>query len=594
MATTPQPVSYDFDDQVQALTNFLKTTDEFKDYNYDGAAIKELVRLLSYNAQMSAYRANFMFNEMDLRTADLRENVASIASIYGYTTASKTAATMLLDIIVIPDNPLTAKTSITLSTDNGFVANKDGTLYTFYPTADIIANYDATNNYYLFTSVPVRQGKWQYNSFVIQSKNGVESFEIPNANIDTSTLTVSLYQNPSSTSFQVWDRVTSGYDLGSTSQNYFLKENRLGKYEVEFGDGVLLAKPDFGAVVVCKYLITDGPDANDISSAAPAGPIDGYFNVNVVTSDGGTSYGGADVEDIESIRQAAPLVYQSLGNAVTDIDYQALVKKLYSNAGDVIAYGGELAEPPKYGYTYVAVKPVTGTTLTDAQKTELYNILKKVNVGSITPIIIDPDYIYINVSLAYSFNKKKTILTQQAINAKFFNALTSYSSDKLEKFKRNFSYSDLVAFVRSIDSSIIDFNINTKYEKQFVPILNTNGIYQFNFYHEIIPGSVVVSNFRVADTDYVGYTYTLVDDANGNINLQKVGTNGTVLIAKNIGVVDYTKGVVNLSNFNPNSVIDGYVSVTVSPAQTNQSLSGIRDNILAFGRIDVSSEVVNV
>ena len=61
-----------------------------------------------------------------------------------------------------------------------------------------------------------------------------------------------------------------------------------------------------------------------------------------------------------------------------------------------------------------------------------------------------------------------------------------------------------------------------------------------------------------------------------------------------MGVVDYTTGIVDLSSFNPNSVIDSTVKVTVEPVQSNQSLSGIRDNILAFGTIDVNSEIVNV
>ena len=83
--------------------------------------------------------------------------------------------------------------------------------------------------------------------------------------------------------------------------------------------------------------------------------------------EGERSFGGADPEPIESIKAFAPMVFASRGNAVSDGDYVAITRSLFSEADKVNAWGGELNDPPKFGYTMVAVKPKNAKALTAEQ-----------------------------------------------------------------------------------------------------------------------------------------------------------------------------------------------------------------------------------
>ena len=98
----------------------------------------------------------------------------------------------------------------------------------------------------------------------------------------------------------------------------------------------------------------------------------------------------------ESIRHNAPLQYAAQDRAVTTTDYETLVQSIYPNALSVSAWGGEDDETPQYGVVKIAIKAASGSTLTDATKTDIVTRLRKFNVASVRPEIIDPETTFIN------------------------------------------------------------------------------------------------------------------------------------------------------------------------------------------------------
>ena len=92
--------SYDTDFLRESFISFIQQKEEFKNFNFDGSALKELVRLLAYDSQQSALQANFLANELNLDSADILNNVISQASKLGYTPRSATAARIVVDIVV--------------------------------------------------------------------------------------------------------------------------------------------------------------------------------------------------------------------------------------------------------------------------------------------------------------------------------------------------------------------------------------------------------------------------------------------------------------------------------------------------------------
>lgn len=587
------PASFDYDDQLQAFITFLQGQEEFKDFNFEGSAIRQLLRILSYNSMMRSYTNAFMFNELSFSSADLRENVASGSAPMGYVPNSRIGAILPAKIIV---NPGARESGNTLTMPKGmsFFAAKDGSSLPFSPIDDYTVNKSADGTF-VFDNVSLKQGEWVLRSFTVQTRESVESFDIDDPNIDITTLRVAVFPDAKSTTHDVWNRFMTAYDLGPQNKLYYLRETRDGIYTIDFGDGVVSARPDFGSVVVIEYMTTQGANGNQIASVAPSGSIGGFFDVEVLPIDETRSYGGSEREDIEVIRRMAPLSFAASGNAVTPDDYITIIKKIFPEAQDVVAYGGEFAEPPKFGYTMVGIKPKNSDFLTDVQKKALIADLSKYNVGSITPIITDPTYTYIDLSLYVDYNPKRTVLSGDGLKGKIENMCRSFSAERLEKFASAFNYGDFADFVRAIDKAIRKAIVECTYRKTFLPQVGYPGAYAFVFEHEIKKSSVLISGFRVADTNYTGFNYFIKDDGQGILNLTKENAEGTVVrITNNIGTVDYTTGTVKISKFNPTAIVDGVCTVRVTPEGIDQSLSVMRDVIIEFGVIDVEMEAVNV
>ena len=132
------------------------------------------------------------------------------------------------------------------------------------------------------------------------------------------------------------------------------------RYQVKFGDDSIGRAVKDGEIVNFEYLITSGPEAN--------GTADFGF-VGRLTDSNGAAYSAAAVdltvkdkaqqgdtpESVESIKYNAPRYYSAQYRAVTAQDYSIITKNIYDNAQSVVAYGGDVLNPPIYGKVYIAV-----------------------------------------------------------------------------------------------------------------------------------------------------------------------------------------------------------------------------------------------
>lgn len=578
--------SNDFNDIMNSLVLFMRNQDEFKDMNFDGSAIRELLRVLAYNAQQQAFQNNFVYNELQLDTAQLRPNVTSIASRLGYTPSSKTAARIKVNLVVKPSDAASAPASLVLSRDAQFYASKDGQTFILSPDQEYSAN--KIGGVYTFSNVTLMQGIWTLNGFLVQTQYGTESYTIPNAGVDTSTLEVAVRTSETSGDQVIYQPFKTAYDLGPTSLLYFLRENRDGLFEFKFGDNKFGKRLAFGNVVTARYLVTKGADGNNLSEISPASAIGGFYDITVQYVDS-RSYGGADQEEIESIRTLAPIAFAASGNAVTSGDYVGLTKKLFPEAQDAISWGGEDNQPPRYGYVFVSVIPKHSETLSADQKTELATILKQYNVGSITPVIIDPIYTFINVNSSIKYKPSALNTSTLALSAKVREYCSVFSKEKMEKFGGSLDMSRLSEFINNIDVCIKGNSTNVGYEKRFTPILNVTSSYVLDFGHKLSESSILVTGFKIADVNSDGWTYS-IKDSGGILSIvkDKSGELTQVLVAE-AGTVDYNTGVVRIDNFKPNYMSDLYVTVKASSnVIDDQSILGVRNSILKINEVNLT------
>jgi hypothetical protein len=579
--------SNDFNDIMESLVLFMRNQSEFKDMNFDGSAIRELLRVLAFNSQQQAFQNNFLYNELQFDSAQLRPNVTSLASRLGYVPSSKTAAKMKVNITVTPGDPTGNPNSLSLNKDVQFYATKDTQTFILSPDGDYTANY--VSGTYIFNNVNLLQGIWTINAFMVQNQLGDDNFVVPNYDIDINTLAVGVRNFETSGTLEIFNQFKTAHDLSPESKLFYIRENRDGLYEFKFGDNKFSRRLNYGNIVNIKYLVTKGILGNNLSKIAPASSIGGYYDIKVDYIDN-FSYGGADQEDIESIRTLAPISFASSGNAVTPGDYVGLTKKLFPEAADSICWGGEHNNPPKYGYVFVSVIPKNSETLSNSQKTDLQNILKQYNVGSISPIVVDPIYTYINVDSKVKYKPSSLNLTTAALTNKIIDYAHIFSKQKMEKFSGAIDTSIFSEYINNIDPAIKGNYTLISYEKRFTPLMNVLSSYVLDFGHILKKGTIKAIGFRIPDINSTGCTYSIVD-ADGILSIIKtLDVDGTVTkLIDNCGIVDYANGLVRIDNFKPSALVGSHITVVASSDYSDdQSLIGVQNSILKINNVNVT------
>ena len=124
------------------------------------------------------------------------------------------------------------------------------------------------------------------------------------------------------------------------------------------------------------------------------------------------SYGGTDKEDIESIRFRAPYYYTAQNRCVTVNDYESLLTKDFPDIEAVSVWGGEQNVPPVYGKVYMSLKTRGYYTLTQLEKQNIANyLMTNRSMLTVTPEIIDPQYIFIQIQGNVYYNPSLTTQT---------------------------------------------------------------------------------------------------------------------------------------------------------------------------------------
>jgi hypothetical protein len=180
-----------------------------------------------------------------------------------------------------------------------------------------------------------------------------------------------------------------------------------------------------------------------------------------------------------------------------------------------------------------------------------------------------------------------------ALEIKVQDYCNIFSKEKLEKFGGSLDMFELSSFINNIDASIRSNSTNVSYVKRFVPTLNVYGSYIFDFAHSIQEGSVKVTNFKIADTNSSGYTYSIVDEA-GVLSVIKTNGSETIKLIDSVGRVDYDNGIVSIDSFKPNQLTDIYAKVSCSSKLLDdQSMVGVRNSILKIDHVQVTLQTVN-
>ena len=563
----------DFDTIKQNLKTFLQDQDEFTDFDFEGAGISILLDILAYNTHYNAYLANMNINEMFLDSAVKRNSAVSIAKHLGYTPRSTRGATAIVDITV--NNPENTPVFLTLPRFTPFTTTINDTSYTFLNIAPV--TIQPVGGVYQFQDIEIKQGKLLQFSYTVAEGTPDEKFVIPNNNVDTTTLYVTVQTSGSDLTGTVYNQTDDISSLDGTSKVFFLEESPIGQYQIYFGDGVLGKALEPGNIINIQYLVTEGTAANvsGLISQSFTSSVNIGLSDSVVVTTVRNSTGGADRESISSIKFNAYKANASRYRLVTKEDYSALIKREYPIIQTLRVWGGEENDPPVYGKVYISMKPFPGSFISDDVRDEIKNtVLRNRQMLTVIPEFVDPEFLYIKILSNVKFDSRQTNLTASQIQQKVITTVNNFFSQNLGVFDSNFYASKLIEAINECDNSIVS-NITTFEEQRRIePILNVQNAFinenVLRFNNSIDPGSVRSTKFFILVTGQ-GTTPVRIRDipdtmppsltGTGTLYLYNVDTNATIGVA---GTVDYLNGVISLNSFVPVALLPDQFDIRIT------------------------------
>lgn len=578
--------SIDFDTLKQNFKEFLKTQSVFKDYDFDGSNVNVLLDVMSYNSFLNAFYLNMIASEMFMDSAQKYDSVISHAKELNYLPRSAKSSVAEVDVTF---NTTITSGKLTIPKGTRFLGFNANGAYTF--TTDKVRVISSASNSFVVSNLQIYEGDYFKDSYIVDYSIENQQFILSNKNVDVNSLTLNVVEDNglSNTEFK---RVETLFSLGSQSNVYFLQGAQNDGYEIVFGDNLFGRKPKDGALLDVNYRISSGNMADGVQSftvSDDVGPTNsGQINSTTVTLIS-ASTSGADKENIESIRFAAPRYFATQQRAISSDDYQALVLTNFGGEiSDVTVYGGQEVEPKLYGRVIVALKPATGTIAPNYIKNRITDYLKEFIALPNRVLIADPEYTYCRIFSEVQYDTKVTTKTASEIQTAVLSSIINYSETNLEKFGNDLRYSKLTAAIDAADSSITSNDTELRIIKRINPNFNQKttynisvgnvlyydaSIFSSNPQHKLLHdtetdlrfahATLISSSFTYNGSD--GKIYNLAffeDDANGNIVLYApIGTE--LLPVETVGAINYSTGEVVLNNINVANYPGNYISLYI-------------------------------
>lgn len=596
MASNLNVTELDFDQIKQNLKNYLKTQSEFNDYNFEGSGLSTLLDVLAYNTHYNAMAAHFSLNEAFLDSAQIRGNVVTRAKLLGYVPRSILAPRASVNIVIdvtsevgtVPDN-LTMPRGTKLSTTVGQEQYQYVTVST--QTASLVTSGGTST--YSFNNADIAQG--YYKSLKYRVDNDIENqkFQLSDNDADTSTLRVRIQENEESTAFDIYTRFETLLGVDSTSKVYYLQENSAEYYEIYFGDGVTGRKPNNNNIITLDYVYTDGTESNGANVFTMSDSVGGFGNSTVTTA--AASGGGAERETAESIRFNAPLTFTSQNRAVTSDDYRSIIQREFTNIASISCWGGEDNDPPDYGKAYISIKPILAETLTQAEKDDITGtILKGKSVVSITPVIVDPNYTYLELDVFFKYNPNLTDRTSVELTSVVRDTISDYNFNNLNKFDGVFRHSQITTLIDAADPAIQNSTVRPYMFMNIVPSIVegknnftlkfTSALHKTGASTDFILSSTALKLAYSGTINHYFGDIPIANSVNRQVIIYKVvdGTNVTVI--NDAGLLNPDKGTITLNNFT--SYNTDTVRITVTPDSLD--LAPKRDQLIAIDSLRVN------
>ena len=577
----------DFAAYKQSLKTYLSQQTEFLDYDFDGSNLSVLLDLLAYNTYHNAMYLNMIGSEMFLDTAQLRDSIVSHAKELNYTPRSRSASSIDVTITALPANTPDTITLPQYYSVRG--VNDANTAYTFTTNESIIL-YRSNN--YTQSNVNFYEGSIKTEAFVANSANN-QSFTLSSNTIDASSITVQIRNSATDTTSVAWNKTTDLFGLNANSAVFFIQAAEEFKYAVSFGNGVSSKKLTAGNIVLVSYRQTAGEDGNGCKTFTSISSADGFSSNTFLLTTTETSAGGSQAEDAESIRYNAIRGFTAQNRAVTAEDFISLIKANFPSIQTVIAYGGEDAIPKLYGKVVISAKPVGGETLSSSLKESILTFLKDKTPVSIEPVIVDPEYLYLDIVSRVKYNLSATTKTATQLVSNVVTSITAFNTSSLSDFGSDLRFSKLSAAIDAADASIVSNDTKVRISKRITPTplvsYSANWSFENQLYNEDIRYLLPVGHEPIISSSafvYDGYTAYINDNGLGTLYVYTIENDVATVLNNNVGSVNYDTGEIKITGL----IVDSYDtdSIKIYAKTENADIDTLTNKILLIDNEDIS------
>jgi hypothetical protein len=253
-----------------------------------------------------------------------------------------------------------------------------------------------------------------------------------------------------------WMEVDNLYNYGPGDFVFTVHSTPSASAYIQFGNGSYGALPTQNTTIKAIYRIGGGVvgnvGANTIASFVATAPS------NVTFTQTTAAYGGADAENLSSVRQNAPGAFYTQRRAITANDFQSIAQSLpvvsKANA-DVTLWSNPVvyAAPPNDGsYTpgQIILGALTGQSYGYLQTVQA--TLQRAAMAGTTVSVAPPSYISIAVKVTCYLDPRTS---QKKADAAVYNAITQLYAFDNQDFAATLSMHDILFAISQIKSSLL-------------------------------------------------------------------------------------------------------------------------------------------
>ena len=582
----------DFFAAKDALKNYLKGQTQFRDYDFDGSNMNVLLDVMSYNTYMNNFYTNMAYSEMFLDTAQTRQSAISHAKELNYLPRSCISSAARVQIDISPND---APSFIIIPKGTKFTGRTGNTPYTF--STDRSYTVTQVDGLYCVSNISIYEGKL-VTEYYTATSGTTQRFILNNTDVDTSSISVAVRASAAAGAVSTeFTRKDSIFGVTATDPVFYIQPTDSDSYEITFGKDVFGKQPVVNNVIEVSYRISSKTAPNGIRTFTSEN-IAGYpvTITTIAKSDGGT-----DRESIESIRFFAPKSIQIQDRAVTESDYEIILKNQFPEIQAISVYGGEELTPPRYGRVVVAVDVQNAEGVSENSKNAYYTYLKERCPIGIEPIVISPEFMFLNVDAKVYYNTKTTTASESDIRVAAKAAIVAYSTNNLSDFRKTFRFSKLGYDIDKSNANILSNDTEVLAIIPINPVLNTATSYTLNFKNILITDHLLTDNESIADHKpaikssqftYNGKTAFIQDNGAGVLQILRTTSTGFVYLNRNIGSVNYVTGQIIITNLSVSAFIGAEIKIYGRTA--SKDIAAPKDRIITIREQDINITVYGV